>query len=244
MAMQIAQFLMAKPGRNSALALCACLSALVAVNATYLQTGKHPAPLFQTRAPGGQLAALMHREVRTVTDGTDLRYPPLVADRALVSEVQSILAMKGFYNGRVDGVDGPETRAAIADYERGISVPPTGEPSVKLLSRMRMDQIIKDEVVPLPARAPASNPDPLQTAATGTNDLQAVTPATKPEASEQVLAIQNAMNSFGYGPITADGVFGDKTSAAIRRFEMNQGMEMTGQISDDLVVRLISIGAL
>ncbi|MEP0519681.1 MAG: peptidoglycan-binding protein [Hyphomicrobiales bacterium] len=244
MAMQIAQLLMAKPGRNSALALCAGLTVLVAVNAAYLQTGKHPAPLFQTRAPGGQLAALMHREVRTVADGTDLRYPPLVADRALVSEVQSILAMKGFYNGRVDGVDGPETRAAIADYERGISIPPTGEPSVKLLSRMRMDQIIKEEVVPLPARAPASNPDPIQTAATGLDDLPVATPANKPNVSEQVFAIQNAMNSFGYGPITADGVFGENTSAAIQRFQMNQGMEMTGQISDDLVVRLISIGAL
>lgn len=244
MAVQIAQRLMEKPGRNGALALCAGLSVLVAVNATYMQTGKHPAPLFQTRAPGGQLAALMHREVRTVPDGTDLRYPPLVADRALVSEVQSLLAMKGFYNGRVDGVDGPETRAAIADYERGISVSPTGEPSVRLLSRMRMDQIIKDEVVPLPARAPATNPDPSGVTSDASRLAQIATPDNKPEVSDQLLAIQNAMNSFGYGPITADGVFGGNTSAAISRFEMNQGMEMTGQVSDDLVVRLISIGAL
>lgn len=244
MAMQIAHRLMAKPGRNSALALCAGLTVLVAVNATYLQTGKHPAPLFQTRAPGGQLAALMHREVRTVSDGTDLRYPPLVADRALVSEVQSILAMKGFYHGRVDGVDGPETRAAIADYERGISIPPTGEPSVRLLSRMRMDQIIKDEIVPLPARAPASNPDPDNIIVADRGEGQIASPEIKPVVSDQVLSIQNAMNSFGYGPILADGVFGGKTSEAITRFEMNQGMEITGQMSDDLVIRLISIGAL
>lgn len=244
MAMQITQRLMAKPGRNSALALCTAVTVLVAVNATYLQTGKHPAPLFQTRAPGGQLAALMHREVRTVPDGTDLRYPPLVADRALVSEVQSLLAMKGFYQGRVDGVDGPETRAAIADYERGIDVSPTGEPSVRLLSRMRMDQIIKDEVVPLPERAPASNPDGAEPTIGELAALPISAPDIQPEVSEQVLSVQNAMNIFGYGPIVADGVFGENTSAAIRRFEMNQGMAITGQISDDLVLRLISIGAL
>ncbi|MCR9237645.1 MAG: peptidoglycan-binding protein [Alphaproteobacteria bacterium] len=232
MAARIAQKLMEKPGRNSAIALCAAVSALVAVNATYMQPGKHPAPLFQTRAPGGQLAALMHREVRTVSAGADLRYPPLVADRALISEVQSMLAVKGFYHGLVDGVDGPETRAAIADYERGINVSPTGEPSVKLLARMRMDQLVREELVPLPARAPANNPNPETPAATS-----AIT-------ATQILSVQQAMNSFGYGPVTADGVFGDETSAAIQRFEMNQGITVTGKISDDLIVRLMTIGAL
>lgn len=232
MAARIAQKLMEKPGRNSAIALCAAVSALVAVNATYMQPGKHPAPLFQTRAPGGQLAALMHREVRTVSAGADLRYPPLVADRALISEVQSMLAVKGFYLGLVDGVDGPETRAAIADYERGINVSPTGEPSVKLLARMRMDQLVREELVPLPARAPANNPNPETPAATS-----AIT-------ATQILSVQQAMNSFGYGPVTADGVFGDETSAAIQRFEMNQGISVTGKISDDLIVRLMTIGAL
>lgn len=232
MAARIAQKLMEKPGRNSAIALCAAVSALVAVNATYMQPGKHPAPLFQTRAPGGQLAALMHREVRTVSAGADLRYPPLVADRALISEVQSMLAVKGFYHGLVDGVDGPETRAAIADYERGINVSPTGEPSVKLLARMRMDQLVREELVPLPARAPANNPNP---------ETPAVTSAI---TATQILSVQQAMNSFGYGPVTADGVFGDETSAAIQRFEMNQGISVTGKISDDLIVRLMTIGAL
>lgn len=232
MAARIAQKLMEKPGRNSAIALCAAVSALVAVNATYMQPGKHPAPLFQTRAPGGQLAALMHREVRTVSAGADLLYPPLVADRALISEVQSMLAVKGFYHGLVDGVDGPETRAAIADYERGINVSPTGEPSVKLLARMRMDQLVREELVPLPARAPANNPNP---------ETPAATPGIR---ATQILSVQQAMNSFGYGPVTADGVFGDETSAAIQRFEMNQGISVTGRISDDLIVRLMTIGAL
>lgn len=233
MAARIAQKLMEKPGRNSAIALCAAVSALVAVNATYMQPGKHPAPLFQTRAPGGQLAALMHREVRTVSAGADLRYPPLVADRALISEVQSMLAVKGFYHGLVDGVDGPETRAAIADYERGINVSPTGEPSVKLLARMRMDQLVREELVPLPARAPATNLNP-ETPATATSAITAT----------QILSVQQAMNSFGYGPVTADGVFGEETSAAIQRFEMNQGISVSGKISDDLIVRLMTIGAL
>lgn len=232
MAARIAHKLMEKPGRNSAIALCAAVSTLVAVNATYLQAGKHPAPLFQTRAPGGQLAALMHREVRTVSAGTDLRYPPLVADRALISEVQSMLAVKGFYHGLVDGVDGPETRAAIADYERGINVSPTGEPSVKLLTRMRMDQLVNEEHVPLPARAPATN-----------SDLESPA-ATSAVAAAQILSVQQAMNRFGYGPVTADGMYGDETSAAIQRFEMNQGMTVTGMVSDDLMVRLLAIGAL
>ena len=231
MAARITQKLLEKPGRNSAIGLCAAISVLVAVNAAYLQPGIHPAPLFQTRAPGGQLAALMQREIRTISSGADLRYPPLVADRAMVSEVQSLLAVKGFYHGRVDGVDGPETRAAIADYERGINVSPTGEPSVKLLARMHMDQLIRDEGgIPIPARSPARIPHSDQ--------------SSQPEASPQILSVQQAMNNFGYGPVSADGMFGSETATAIQRFEMNQGMPITGQISDDLMVRLLAIGAL
>jgi len=67
-------------------------------------------PLFQTRAPGGQLArAQMHRKCVRV-----LLLPELICairrwtlTRALISEYKACLAVKGFYHGLVDGVDGP-----------------------------------------------------------------------------------------------------------------------------------------
>lgn len=265
-------YFMQKPGRNGGLVLCLLLTMLVAMNAIWFQAGQHPAPLFQTRAPGGQLAVLMSQKIRSVP-GEDLRYPPLVADRALVSEVQSMLAVRGFFAGTVDGVDGPETRSAIAAFERQLGLPPSGEPSATLLARIRLAQIIADDVV-LPERAPAGNSEQVagnqsNPADNGTSDDLAALigrsspmPAAKPNASapsdaagavqaaaapkpdEQVKTIQLALNQFGYGPIATDGLMGQNTETAIRKFQSNQGLAVTGKIDDQLLMRLITTGAL
>ncbi len=234
---RLVELFMQKPGRNGALIFCALMSLVVTVNATVLQTSKHPAPLFQTRVPGGQLSALMHREIRSVPAGEDQSFPPLVADRALVSDVQSMLAVKGFFNGVVDGLDGPQTRAAIAEYERGLGLDPTGEPSTRLLSRMRMDDLIQTGTVPLPARAPATNPDP-------NAPVQLADDQNASINSKTILAVQNALNDFGYGPITPDGMFGAQTANAVRNFQKNQKITVNGEISDELVMHLITTGAL
>jgi Putative peptidoglycan binding domain len=41
--------------------------------------------------------------------------------------VQAALAWRGFYNGRIDGVMGPETRSAIRAFQRQQGLPETGE---------------------------------------------------------------------------------------------------------------------
>lgn len=271
-------YVMQNPGRNGGLIFCALLTGLIVINAVWFQVGSHPAPLFQTRAPGGQLAILMSQTIRSVP-GQDLRYPPLVADRALVSEVQSMLAVRGFFHGTVDGVDGPETRAAIAAFERQLGLPPSGEPSATLLARIRLAQIIADDVV-LPERAPADNPD---TASRGASDIvpaasdmgddalasligrtqtpstsvstpavertmmpaPPMRPVTTPSAADpQVQTIQRALNEFGYGPIAADGLMGRNTEQAIRAFQSKEGLAATGKIDDQLLMRLITTGAM
>jgi hypothetical protein len=59
-----------------------------------------------------------------------------------------------------------------------------------------------------------------------------------------VLAIQQALADAAYGPVTADGISGRQTTDAIRRFQLDQGMAVTGEINDDLISRLISVGAM
>jgi len=65
-----------------------------------------------------------------------------------------------------------------------------------------------------------------------------------PRADPIVLAIQQALADAAYGPVTIDGVAGQQTADAIRRFQLDQGLSVTGEIDDRLISRLISVGAM
>jgi peptidoglycan hydrolase-like protein with peptidoglycan-binding domain len=63
-------------------------------------------------------------------------------------------------------------------------------------------------------------------------------------AARRTIEIQNALNQIGYGPVQSDGMLNDETVNAIRRFELDNGMAITGRIGDQLIDRLVSIGAM
>ncbi len=58
---------------------------------------------------------------------------PAPTGDSLVLSVQQALAASGFYDGPVDGLMGPRTRAAIFDFEERAGRPGTGAPSMELL---------------------------------------------------------------------------------------------------------------
>ena len=51
-------------------------------------------------------------------------------------------------------------------------------------------------------------------------------------------ALQRALNEFGYGPLKATGNYGSETIAAIKKFERDRKMPVTGQISPRLLQEL------
>ena len=55
--------------------------------------------------------------------------------------------------------------------------------------------------------------------------------------------IQTALHRLGYDPGPADGLFGPKTRAAIRRFQQRIGTEPTGIITADEASRLVNTPA-
>jgi hypothetical protein len=72
---------------------------------------------------------------------------------------------------------------------------------------------------PIPPRASASKDD-------------AITSVLVP--SPQVLAIQRALNDFGYGPLKLTGIYDADTRAGVERFERARNLPVTGQISERL----------
>lgn len=59
-----------------------------------------------------------------------------VASRDSIREIQTILSLKGVYDGRIDGLIGPITERSILRYEQQLGWPLTGSPSDRLLERL------------------------------------------------------------------------------------------------------------
>jgi localization factor PodJL len=47
------------------------------------------------------------------------------------------LAWRGYYSGRIDGVMGPETRAAIRSFQSHQGLPVTGQIDSRLINALR-----------------------------------------------------------------------------------------------------------
>jgi len=88
-----------------------------------------------------------------------------------------------------------------------------------------------------PATAPAATPPaPTGAAAAGQSPKPAATPV--PPQDIRLVQIQQVLSDLGYGPLAVDGVMGANTSAAIRRFQLDRGLALTGVPSPQVIERL------
>jgi peptidoglycan hydrolase-like protein with peptidoglycan-binding domain len=161
----------------------------------------------------------------------------------LIADIQRELARIGLYNGAIDGVSGSRTETAIRAFETAAGIPATGAPSAELLAALKR---------PLPPRE-------TQSIAVQSNEAAELNRRER-ERAEMIAAeerrleairlgetykvVQTALNRIGYGPLSVDGNAGSETLDAIRRFELDNGMPVTGEVGDALVARLYAIGAI
>jgi peptidoglycan hydrolase-like protein with peptidoglycan-binding domain len=251
------------PAMSGGVVVMALTAAAIVSNAMFLQNIRHPDPLFATRSATVERAApspvpvpLPRSRAEHVPKSEPAAAPETPApvaevapDRALVRDVQEALARRHLYDGTIDGKMGAMTRAAIEAFERDAGMDRTGTPSAKLLAQLRAP-------VPPPAPArpvarvetvkpPAEAPKPVVEA------VKPVVEAAKPVPPEAIPAdlsryrrVQDALNDIGYGPVKVDGHPGEETANAIRRFELDNGLPLTGSPTDRVIARLMKIGAL
>lgn len=196
---------------------------MIVVNALYLQPGPHPAPFFAVKtavrgdAPIGSIAAVPRP--RPAEAGVS-RTPAARSRVDIVSDLQRELLRRGFYDGPVDGVNGPKTDAAIRDFEQHAGVKLSGEPNEDML-RTVTQSTAKTKA---PATAQTARRDPL-------GDL--IAPPAK-----RVMAVQRALSDFAYAQLKPTGTLGPETKTAIEKFERERRMPVTGLISDRLIREL------
>jgi peptidoglycan hydrolase-like protein with peptidoglycan-binding domain len=212
----------------------------ILVNALFLQSGPHPAPLFKASlspmAPGEAtntvvVAVPRARPAELAPAKSELPAIPRTPGEVM-AEIQRELARRGFYDGSIDGVHGPKTDSAIRDFEQAAGVKPSAQPNEALLQVIVKSSIEapKTAVGPkVPASAPAAGP--------GRDDAI----GDMLSSSRRVVALQRALAQYGYGQIKPTGIVDGETRAAIEKFERERKLPVTGQASDRVTRELAGL---
>ncbi len=251
------------PAMSGGLFVMALTASAIMSNAMFLQNVRHPEPLFATRPPlvvernaPAPVPLPPHRDDQTGSVTPPLPRPapfaPMhkaeIVKDTTVRDIQAVLAKRGLYLGALDGMYGALSRSAIMTYEKAAGLPETGEATPAILDHMRSSAA----ATPLPpVVAAVTAPQP--PAAVPIPPPVAAAPVVVAPSVEEVRAeierlryerIQTALNRIGYGPVHVDGTPDEETANAIRRFELDNGLPISGSAGEEVIERLVAIGAL
>ena len=246
------QIIIEKPGSAAGLVVFSLGFALVAGNALYSQEGTHPDPLWSTAKDQERLSQTIEPEIAKVsqkntitrsvlTQRISLKNVPVptanpargstvAAQSSLVRDVQSALADIGLYTGKIDGIYGKGTKSAIMSFQQRAGIIPNGEASYDLLGDLKSVQAVagsqQAKIVP-EKRVAASLPKVL------IFDAKTVT------------KIQTGLKeNFGVEDISIDGVMGNQTKNAIKRFQRRFKLDVSGELDNKTIQKMLSVGIL
>lgn len=137
--------------------------------------------------------------------------PPQIAE-AYIRGIQEELAGHGYAPGPADGLMGARTRAAIEQYQRDAGLPETGAATKEILDHLLFTL-------------------PKINAASGQQNV----------GSSLTLSVQEQLIERGYGVGRVDGVAGPETIQAVRQFQKDAGLPVTGVIDGLLLDELRTV---
>jgi len=148
----------------------------------------------------------------------------------------------------------PASAPAIAARQaiEPVAAPPAAEPAAPVAEAAPDPAPAIDAPVSPPGAAspppvaPASSAEPASAVAVASVVDLPPRPAPDPAIGDRqrYRSVQNALNQAGYGPLPTDGIPSEETASAIRRFELDNGLPITGKPGDRVTTRLVSIGAM
>jgi peptidoglycan hydrolase-like protein with peptidoglycan-binding domain len=139
-----------------------------------------------------------------------------VSHRSMVRSAQQQLKTNGYYTGAIDGMNGPMTRAAIRKYQ--------GDNNLAVNGRLDLQTREKLGLQPAATAGEASR------AATGTNQEATGTNQAPALPAATVSAAQRSLKKKGFYKGNIDGAMTAETQAAIREYQKNSNLNVTGQL--------------
>lgn len=131
-----------------------------------------------------------------------------------VRKMQNALKTKGYYGGSVDGKFGPSTKAAVKKFQNAVGISADGRPGNTTLTALYEGKsaINKTNDTKLKQQTTPENPNTLYYGCTG----------------DRVKSLQRALKKAGCYGGSIDGVYGDLTLAAVKRYQNKAGLHADG----------------
>jgi peptidoglycan hydrolase-like protein with peptidoglycan-binding domain len=135
---------------------------------------------------------------------------------AAVQMVQDRLRQAGVYNGRIDGIWGADSQAALERFQQAHQLQVTGQLNQATAATLGVDP---NTLLATPAAAPAPPP---------------------PDRLRQgsVRTLQARLGSLGFYSGPVDGVWGAGTETAIQNFQRARGLQPDGLLGPGTVTAL------
>jgi peptidoglycan hydrolase-like protein with peptidoglycan-binding domain len=134
-----------------------------------------------------------------------------------VRAAQQQLKNDGYYTGAIDGVDGTMTRTAIRHYQRDNNLAVSG----------RLDKQARDKL------GVQSGSEASREAVPPASSTSGITPS---EAT--IKAAQQKLEQTGFYKGNIDGMYSSEMRAAVREYQQNSHLTVTGQLDQDTLSKL------
>jgi peptidoglycan hydrolase-like protein with peptidoglycan-binding domain len=147
--------------------------------------------------------SLLVAALLATTMASTLAADNLFVDAKTVAQAQKILNDRGFRTGGVDGKMGPQTQAALVNFQRAEKLQPTGKldkPTLMALGLQKADG----------------------KAASGTPGRY---------SKETIRKAQETLNARGFKAGPPNGVLGESTATALRAFQKAENLQVTGRLN-------------
>lgn len=248
----------------------------VTFNALFYQSVSHHAVFIETRPLNGQVKAETKStsSLKTTVENnppSDAPSPPPtvqnpqqpqavsadVADRLPENllDAQKKLAALGFYDGPLDGLDGPKTRNAIARFQESANhninhgtPQKTQDDIASLISGAMPQENTLDSVT---TQSLANRQPPL-----ASQESEPETEVKKDAASSRsttndghfkadiadIMRVQAALRAFGDDQVAVTGKEDENTAEALRNFQKMFSLSVTGKINQEVIDKMKDIG--
>ncbi len=156
------------------------------------------------------------------TQGNAVEQKPIIVADPLIEETQRELLSAGYYKGMVDGIMGDKTREAVIAYQTANELIVTGATSLQLVEHVKFQRTIAEA-----AEFTASTKSTVDTSDSAPD-----------KQSTRISIVQSALEDLGYKPGKLRGEMTDATRDAIKKFEVDNKLAVTGAINRPMLIEL------